>query len=79
MLLRLIREPLNTNKKYNIKEFKEYISTLNSEKIVVYDNANPSVYEVSKIKQALIDNGFYDNNHYLFQFKMEKGNLIITR
>lgn len=79
MLLRLIREPLNTNKKYNIGEFKEYISTLNSEKIVVYDNANPSVYEVSKIKQALIDNGFFDKNHYYFQFKIEKNILKITK
>lgn len=79
MLVKLIREPLNTNKKYKIQEFKEYLNTLNSEKVVIYHNSNPAVYDVNKIKQALINNGFYDNNHYLFQFKMEKGNLIITR
>ena len=30
VLVKLIREPLNTNKKYKIQEFKEYIYT-NSE------------------------------------------------
>lgn len=79
MKLQLIRDNVNTNKIYKVGEFKEYIQNLNSDKVVIYHNNEPGIYSISKIKHLLINIGFYDNNHFNFQFKIEKGNLIITK
>lgn len=77
--MNIIREPINTNKKYNIQEFRDYMNTSNTDKIIIFHKNNPAVYDISKIKQALINKGFYDKSHYFFQFNLEKGTLTITK